>query len=123
MAEMRREGAAPRLIEAAVDHLEQRPHHGVRRPRVLIGGAGDLGDERVRIAERDARADAVAAGAAAEDMAEPLTEPALDTLRGDDDQFVGERVGQRLGQEGSETVGEEIGALSAVQVQAHRSPP
>jgi hypothetical protein len=74
----------------------------------------------VRVAERDAGADAVLAGAAAEDVREPLTEPAFDALGGDDDELVGERVGQGSGQQLAEAVGEEIGALSAVEMKRHR---
>ena len=85
-------------------------------------GAGDLGDQRPRVAERDAGADAVLAVAAAEDVGQPLAQPALDALGGDDDEFLGEGVGQRIGQQGTEAVGEQIGALSAVEVQCHRGP-
>jgi hypothetical protein len=41
------------------------------------------------------------------------------TLRRNDDQFFCERVGQGSGQQSAKTVGEEIGAISAVQVQSH----
>jgi hypothetical protein len=109
---------APGFVEAAVDHLEQRPDHGVRRPRIVVGGAGDLRDQRARIAERDPGADAVLSGAAAEDVAEPLTQPAFDTLGGDDYQFCGEGVGQGSGQQLAEAVGEEVGARCTVKVKA-----
>ena len=40
-------------------------------------------------------------------------------LRRNDDQFFCERVGQGSGQQSAKAVGEEIGAISAVQVQSH----
>ena len=115
------ERAAPRLVEAAVDDLEQRPDHRVGRPRVVVDGAGDLGDQRVRAAERDAGADTVGAVAAAEDVGQPLAQPALDALRRHDDEFLGERVGQRVGQQRAETVGKEVGALGTVEMKRHLS--
>ena len=89
-------------------------------PRIVVVGAGDLGDQRARVAERDTRAHAVLAGAAAEDVRQPLAQPALDALGRDDDEFLGERVGQGIGEEGTEAVGEKVGALSTMDVKRHR---
>ena len=45
VAEVGGERRAPGLVEAFVDDFEQRPDHGVGRPRVVVDGAGDFGDE------------------------------------------------------------------------------
>ena len=75
--------SAPGLVEARVDHLEQRPDHGVGGPRVVVGGAGDLGDQRAGVPELDARAHPVGrlGRAAAEHVREPLAKPPLDAAR------------------------------------------
>ena len=123
VAEVGGQRLAPALFAAGIDDLEQRPHHRIGGPRIVVRRARDFGDEGVRIAERDAGADAVLAVTAAEDVAEPLTQPALDALGGNDDQLFGEGVRQGIGQQRTEAIGEEVGAFSAVEVQAHRSPP
>ena len=76
-------------------HVEQRPGERVRGPRVVVAGAGDLGDQRAGRPERDGRAHAVAVGSGAEHVGEPLGEPPLHPARGHDDQLGRERVGQR----------------------------
>ena len=64
-----------------VDGGQQRPDQGVGCPRVVVAGAGDLGDQRGRRAEVDARADAVGpAVTGAEVVGEALGQPALDAL-------------------------------------------
>ena len=45
MAEVGAEGARPGLASAGVDHSQQRPDQGVRRPGVVLAGARDLGDQ------------------------------------------------------------------------------
>ena len=111
---------APRSVERLVDHLEQRPDHRIRRPRILVGGAGDFGDQRVRVAERDAGADAVGTVPAAEDVRQPLAQPPLDTTRGDEHELLGEWVGQRIGQQCAKAVSKQVGALGTVEVEGHR---
>ncbi len=123
MAEVRGKRLAPVVAATGVDDVEQRPHHGVGGPRIVTVDAADLGDQRARVAEGDACADAVRAGAAAQEVAQPLTQPALDALGGDDDDLFGERIVQRVGEQGTQAVGEKVGAFSAVKVQAHRGPP
>ena len=122
-AEMGGQRPAPVLVEALVDHLEQRPDHGVGRPRVVVGGAGDFGDQRAWVPELDARAHPVRARTATEDVRQPLAEPPLDAARGNQDQLRGERVGERLREERAETVGQKIRSFSAVQMQGHQWPP
>ena len=97
-------------------HTKASGDHGV-----VVDGAGDLGDQRARVAERNARADAVLAVAATEDVREPLAQPALDALGRHDDELFGERVRQGIGQQRAEAVGEEVGALSTMEVKRHRA--
>ncbi len=97
VAEVGGQRRAPRLVEAGVDDLEQRPDHRIRVPWILVGGAGDLRDERAWVAECDAGADAVGGLAAAEDVRQPLAQPPLHAARRDQHQLLGERVGQRVG--------------------------
>src|SRR5699024_5825725 len=80
----------------------------------VVACAGDLGDQRARIAEGDARADAVLAGAAAEDVRQTLAQPSLDAFGRNDDELVGEGVGQGIGQQGAEPVGEEVCELRSM---------
>ena len=82
-------------------------------------GSGDLGDERARVAERDAGADAVLPAPAAEDVRQPLAQPPLDALRRDDDELFGEGIVKRVGEEGTEAVGQEVGSFGTVDMQAH----
>jgi hypothetical protein len=77
----------------------------------------------VRVPELDASAHAVGARTAAKDVRQPLTQPPLRPSGGDEDQLGGERVDQGLREEGTETVGQQIGSLGAVQMQGHRPPP
>ena len=56
-------------------------------------------------------------GPAAEDVRQPLAQPPLDALGGDDDELLGEWVGQRIGEQCAEAVGQQVGALGAVEVQ------
>ena len=106
------------VVAAVVDDVEQRPDERVGMPRVVVVGPGDLGDERARVAERDACADAVLSGPAAEDVRQPLAQPPLDALGRDDDELLGEGVGQRIGEQGTEAVGQQVGPLSAVEMKA-----
>ena len=122
VAEMCCKRLAPRFSEAIVDHLEQRPDERVGRPRIVVDGPGDLGDERVRVAERDAGTDAVGTGAAAEDVRQPLAEPSLDAFGRHDDQLLGERIVERIGQQRAEPVGKQVGSLGTVKMKCHRLP-
>ncbi|CKQ87640.1 Uncharacterised protein [Mycobacterium tuberculosis] len=116
--------AAPRFVEAGVDHRQQRPRQGFRRPRVVVEGAGDLGDQGLRIAERDAGAHPVgAARPAAQHERKPLAQPAFHAAGSDQHQFLRERVGLGIGQQRAEPVGKQIGALGTVQVKRHRASP
>ena len=83
VAEVQREGGRPRLVEAAVEHRQQRPGQGVGRPRVVVAGAGQLGDQRAREPELDARAHPVTGAVAgrAEPVGQPLGEPPLHAAR------------------------------------------
>ncbi len=53
-------------------------------------------------------------------MREPLAEPPLDAARGHHHEFLGERIGLRGGQQGAESVGKQIRAFGAVDVDGHR---
>ncbi len=99
VAQMCCERATPVFAEAGVDRLEQRPRHGIRRPGVVVDGAGDLGDQRGGGAEHHPCAHPIGAVAAAEHMGEPLAQPPLHAARRHQHQFLGERVGQRIGQQ------------------------
>ena len=59
---------APRLVETGVDHFEQRPGDGLRRPRVILAGAADLPDQGGRGPERHTGAHSVGAVATAQHM-------------------------------------------------------
>jgi hypothetical protein len=61
VAEVGGQGAAPGLVQARVDDLQQRPGHDIRRPRILIAGTGDLGDQGGRRSEGHPGAHAVLA--------------------------------------------------------------
>ena len=88
VAQMRCQRAAPRLIQRAVDDLQQRPRHGLGRPRIVVDGAGDLGDQRAadcgttpprtrrRRGRACARAHAKAAGSASVPRRAPAPVPA-----------------------------------------------
>ena len=115
MAEVVGQRRAPGLVEAVVDHRQQRPHHGVGGPRIAGIDTGQLGQQGARVAELDACAHP-------EPVGQPLTEPALDTLGGHQHQLGGERIGHRLGEHRCQAIGEHIGALGTVQVQGHRRP-
>ncbi|KMO84218.1 hypothetical protein MCHUDSM44219_00810 [Mycolicibacterium chubuense] len=116
VAEVRGERRAPRLVQRAVDDVEQRPDHGVGRPGVVVGGVGQFGDQRARVAERDAGAHSVLTVAAAQDVGEPLTQPALGAARRDQHEVLGERVGGWNGQHRAQAVGEEVGAIGPMEV-------
>ena len=120
--QVRGQRAAPRLPEAGVDDLQQRPGHGLRRPRVLVAGAGDLTDQGGRRTEDDTRAHPVGARAGAEAVREPLGQPALHPAGGHDHKVFGERVRGRAGQQFPQPVREDVGAFRAVDVQAHCRP-
>ena len=94
-AEMVVERGAPGLAGVLVEHLEQRPDQHVGRPRVVVSRAGDLGDERVRCPELDARAHAVAVASVAEMVGQTLAQPTLDATCRDEHELAGERIGQR----------------------------
>lgn len=104
------------------DDLQQRPHHGVRRPGVVVGGAGDLGDERVRVPELDPRTHAVGTRTAAEDVGQALAQPPLDAAGWHQDQLHREGIVEGPAEEGAKTVGEEVGPLGTVKVKRHLTP-
>ncbi len=60
--------------------------------------------------------------ASSEHVGEPLAQPALHAPCGDQHQFLGERVGQGIGQQRTEPVGEEVGAISTMEVERHWGP-
>lgn len=122
MPQMRCERAAPGLIQVGVDDLEQRPGHGVGRPRVALAGSGQLGDQRPRRTQRHPGTHPVGAVTAAKDVREALAEPAFHPACGHQHEFLGKRIGQRRGEQRAESVREQIRALGAVQVKGHRSP-
>ena len=123
VAQVGGQGAAPRLVEALVDHLQQRPDHGVRRPWIVVVGTGDLGDQRVRVPELDAGAHPIRPGPATQDVGQALAEPSLGSAGGNQDQLLGEWVLERSGEQGTEPVCQQIGAIGAVEVKRHRRHP
>jgi hypothetical protein len=109
--------------KAGVDGLEQRPGHGLRRPRIVVDRAGDLGDQRGRGAERHPGADPVGRReTGAEHVREPLAQPAFHAARRHQHELLGERIGKRIGQQPAEPVGEEVGAISTMEMKRHREP-
>jgi hypothetical protein len=54
-------------------------------------------------------------------MPKALRKPALNAPGGYHDEFFSERVGQRLREQVTQSTGEHVCALRAVQVQGHRS--
>ena len=120
VAEVQAQRPAPRLAGLRVDHLEQRPDQRVRRPRVVLPGAGDLRDDAGRRPELHAGADTVlAALAVTQPVGESLAEPALDAARRHQDELLRERVGQRLAQQPGQAVDELVRARGAVEDQRH----
>ena len=123
VAQMDPQAAQPRLVQALLDHLEQRPHRARRRPGVGIridarGGRDGVADEAVREREVDVRAHPVRpAGRGPEPRGEPLRQPALHPSCRDRDDVGREGVGQRIGQEAAECLNQSVGALSAVDVE------
>ena len=103
-AEVRSECRQPRLIDRAIDEVEQRPARPFRQPWVLVGPyarrSGDgVADQSVRERKVDVRADAVGAAVArAERCREALGEPPLDPARRHRDHLGRERVGRWFGQ-------------------------
>ena len=125
-AEVDREAAQPRLVQALADDVEQRPDGARRRPRIGLGidargGRDGVADEPVRERELDVRAHAVGApGRRPEARGQPLRQPALHPSGRHRDDVRRERVGQRIGEQFPERGDEAVGAFSAVDVQ-HRS--
>ncbi len=120
MAEVERQGGRPRLVEALVEHRQQGPGERVGRPRVLVAGAGQLGDQRPREPELDAGAHPVsAARRGAEPVREPLAEPPLHAAGRHEHQLGRERVVQRRRQQLAEGIGEQVGPRGAVEVEHH----
>ena len=119
--EVQRQGGCPRLVEAAVEHRQQRPGKCVGRPRIVVAGAGQLGDQRPREPELDAGADAVtgALGGGAEPVGQPLAQPPLHAASRHEHQLGCERVLQRRRQQLAEGVGEQVGPRGAVEVEHH----
>ncbi len=122
VAEVGAQRACPGLARAGVDHRQQRPDQRVRRPGVVLAGAGDLGDQAGRRPELDPGTDpVVAALGVTQPVGEPLAEPALDAASRDQHQLLGERVVQRRPQQLGQPVGEMVRARCTVDDQAHRS--
>ena len=119
--QVQRQSGCPRLVEAAVEHRQQRPGKCVGRPRIVVAGAGQLGDERPREPELDAGADAVtgALGGGAEPVRQPLAQPPLHPASRHEHQLGCERVLRRRRQQLAERVGEQVGPRGAVEVEHH----
>ena len=113
----------PRLVQAAIDDLEQRPHGALGQPGVGVGvdprGRRDrIADQPPRRREADVRAHPVGPpGRRTEPVGHPLREPALHPARGNGDDLGRERVGGRLGQQRAERLDEPVGAFSSVDVE------
>ncbi len=120
VTEMGGKRRAPRLVEAGVDHLEQRPHQPVGVPRVVALAAEQHRHQRPRAEEPHPRADTVATpGARAEPVGQPLGQPALHTLGRHHHDLLRERVVERGRQQLAEGIGELVGARSAVDLEGH----
>ena len=115
----------PRLVPGLVDDPQQRPDHLVGPPRVVLLGHG-IGrrqrprDQAQRRAEVDRRADSVGPpGPGAQPRGQPLAQPPLHPGRRHADDLGGERVRKRVAQQGPERVHQVVGALRAMDQQAH----
>ncbi len=117
----------PWLVDALLDHLEQRPDRALGQPRIELGvdSRGDrdrFGDQRVGGGEGDAGADPVGASARGpEHERQPLGQPALHPAGRHGDQFLSERIRERARAERGQSIGEPVGAFGAVKVK-HRVP-
>jgi hypothetical protein len=91
-------------------------------PRVVFGCVADrpadrLGDQCGGGAERHPRADAVAV-TGAEAVREALRQPAFDAFRGHGHHLGGEGIGQRTDEHLGQGIGEHVGPLRPVHVDA-----
>ena len=105
----------PRLLERAVDDIEQRPHEPLGQPRVAL--RVDPGRGRDRPGGEAAGEREVHVGADSEADREPLRQPALHAARGDGDDLGGERVGGRLREQRAERGDEAVGPVGSVDVE------
>ena len=121
MAEVGGQRLAPAVVAAAVHDLEQRPTresgcHGSSLSVPVISAISERG------LRNEMPAQTPSCPVPRPRMCEqPLAQPALDTLRRDDDEFLGERVVQRVRKEVAEAVSQEIGSFSAVEMECHRA--
>ena len=122
-AEVRGQARQPRLAEAVLDDVEQRPHDVLDEPRVGVRldarrRRHGIRDEPARRREVDVRADPVQpARADAEPRGQALRQPALHPPRRHGDDLGRERIGERLAQQIAERLDQAVRALSAVNVQ------
>ena len=119
----------PRLREALVDDVQQRPHRSLRQPRVRGRARSRRGrhraeDQPAREREVDVRADAVrAARRRPEPRRESLGQPPLDPARRDGDDLRRERILERLQQRLGEAARRGRSAtLGSVDVEHFRDP-
>jgi hypothetical protein len=125
-AEVRGEQVHPRLGQAFVDDLEQRPHRSLRQPRVLVGiDAGRCGhgipDEPPRGREVDVRAHAVGrTRGRTEPRRELLRDPPLHAAGRDGDDLGRERIVRRRREQRPKRLDEPVGAVGPVEMQ-HRA--
>ncbi len=118
-----RQHGQPRLADALVDDLKQRPHRPLGEPRILrrldVGRGRHRGeDQPARERKLDVRADAVcAAGRRAQPSGESLGEPPLDPASRDGDDLGRERILEWLEQRLGEAVGETVSALGSMDVE------
>ena len=123
LAEVHREAAQPRLAEALVDDLQQRPHRALRQPRVGVrldarGDRDGVAQEHARERELDVRADPVGAPRRrAEAARELLRQPALHAARRHADHLGRERVRRRRGEQPGERPDQAVGAFCPVDVE------
>ena len=119
---MRGQAREPRLAEAAVDDLEQRPNRPLGQPRIRIGldprrRRDRVADEPPRRREVDVRAHAVAPPVPGpEPIRHPLREPALHPARRHGDDLGRERVGQRVGEQRAKRLDQAVGPFSSMDV-------
>ena len=120
--EMSSKRGKPRLIEAAINNLNQRPNSPLRKPRIPL--RIDPRSSRNSVADQPPRRRKLNVGAntvgptitGAKSNGHPLGKPPLHTARRHRNDISGERIGKRIGEQGAKRPDQAVGPFSSVNV-------